>query len=410
MKYKLLAIFFLIAFLCACSDQKPGLLLVNESNYERVNEPFTLAKNALVGLIGAIPEDRIPVPLTPEGDTIPFQLDDLNGDGLWDEAFFMISCRPNSVQKVFFTFTGKDAIPAFQKKTNISFVKAVRPYESITSGERLKSNDTETSQAAFFMEGPVWENDAVAFRNYFDARNGMDIFGKKVKGLVFDDTALVHQDYHGMLDWGMDILKVANSLGAGAIAMEIDDTLYRIGSAENAGYRLVSEGPLRAVLQLDFKGCTCKDRQYDILHQVSIWNGSLCYLSEVTVSGLKGDEKLVTGIVNLHSDSLMVEEVNEAVMIAATHDKQSFLEEYLGMGIMAKAADFIDTATAPEEGEGITQTYLMKLNLTENIPVKFRFYAGWEQQDPVWADREKFMDMMRSEAERAASPLVVKGF
>jgi hypothetical protein len=38
--------------LFSCTEQKPGLLLVNESNIDRVDEPVTLAKNALVGLIG----------------------------------------------------------------------------------------------------------------------------------------------------------------------------------------------------------------------------------------------------------------------------------------------------------------------------------------------------------------------
>jgi hypothetical protein len=409
MKNKLWVILVMILWLYACSDHKPALLLVNESNYERTDEPVTLAKNALVGLIGAIPEDKIPLPVTADGDTLPFQLDDLNGDGLWDEIFMMTSCKPNGVQKVFFTFIDKEAMPVFEKKANIQFIRAVRPYERISSDERPKNNDTETSQVTYFMEGPVWENDLVAFRNYFDARNGMDIFGKKVRRMVFGDTSLVNQDYHQMQDWGMDILKVANSLGAGAIAMELNDSIYRIDSADRAGYRLISEGPLRAVLQLDFLGWKLKDRNYNIVHRISIWGGTPCYLSEVTVSGLKGDEKLVTGIVNLHSDTLIVEEVDDAVMLAATHDKQSYLGEYLGLGILMNAVDFADTITAPEEGEGITQTYLMKLNIQENIPVKFRFYSGWEFQDTAWADRENFLELLRSDAERMASPLVIKG-
>jgi hypothetical protein len=395
--------------LFSCTEQKPGLLLVNESNIDRVDEPVTLAKNALVGLIGAIPEDKIPLPVTNDGDTIPFQLDDIDGDKSWDEMFFMLSCKPNSILKIYFTFIDKAAMPVFPGRSTVQFMKTVFPYEKIIMADRLKSSNTETSSTAFFMEGPVWENDRVAFRNYFDARNGMDIFGKKVNRMVFGDTSLVHQDYHQMQEWGMDILKVANSLGAGAIGLVLKGKPYRIDSAEKATYRLISDGPLRAVFQLDFKGWKADNRSYDILHQVSIWGGSYCYQSKVTVSGLHGDEELLTGIVNLHSDSLMLDKETESVVIAATHDKQGFLGEYLGMGILLNTDFYADTVTAPEGGEGINQTYMLKIRLTENIPSAFRFYSGWETRDMVFANREKFMDMLRLEAEKMASPLRIKG-
>jgi hypothetical protein len=409
MKYKLLILLTAVTTLYSCSDRKPGLLLVNESNIDRIDEPVTLAKNALVGLIGAIPENRIPLPLASDGDTLPFQLDDLDGDNSWDELFFLITCKAGSKQKIYFRFLDKTSLPVFAKRVNVQFMKAMPPYEQITSADRLRSGDTESSSATFFMEGPVWENDMVAFRNYFDARNGMDIFGKKVTGLVFGDTSRVHQDYHQMQEWGMDILKVANSLGAGAIGMRLNNKSYRIDSAEKSTYRLVSDGPLRAVLQFRFEGWQAEGRNYTILHQVSIWGGSPCYQSQVTVSGLHGDEELLTGIVNLHSDSLILEKINESVIIAATYDKQGFMGENLGMGILLKSPYYVDTLTAPEEGEGINQTYMLRIKPIENVPVPFRFYSAWEYQDPAFADRDKFMALLKSEASKMASPIRIKG-
>ena len=43
MKYKLLILLIAVATLYSCSDRKPGLLLVNESNFDRIDEPVTLA-------------------------------------------------------------------------------------------------------------------------------------------------------------------------------------------------------------------------------------------------------------------------------------------------------------------------------------------------------------------------------
>jgi hypothetical protein len=360
-------------------------------------------------MIGAIPEDKIPMLFGENGDTLPYQVDDLDGDDRWDELFFLCSIKANSSQKIFFSFIDTSAIPVFPKRANVQFIKADPPFEEITTAERLKSTDTDSASAAFYMEGPVWENDIVGFRNYFDARNGMDIFGKKVTRMVFGDTSLVHQDYHQMQAWGMDILKVANSLGAGAIGMGLKNQYYRLDSADNANFRLIADGPIRAVIQLNFTGWKVEDRSYDVMHQISIWGGANCYESKIIFSGLKGDEELISGIVKLHSDSLMIDWENESFVIAATYDKQGFLGEFLGMGILMNSQDYIDTISAPEEGEGIIQSYIIKLKPMEMTPVKFRFYAGWEYQNPDFSDRGKFMEMLKSERDKMASPLIIKG-
>ncbi|NJK87260.1 MAG: DUF4861 domain-containing protein [Bacteroidales bacterium] len=152
------------------------------------------------------------------------------------------------------------------------------------------------------MEGPVWENDKIAFRNYFDARNGMDIFGKRVSDMCMDSVGL-HGSYHELDNWGMDILKVGNSLGAGSIGLLKNDSLYRLGLTENAIYELVSEGPIRSVFRLIFSGWETDQTVYSVVHEISIWGGANFYKSDVTISGLKGGENLITGIVNMQTDT-----------------------------------------------------------------------------------------------------------
>lgn len=93
----------------------------------------------------------------------------------------------------------------------------------------------------------------------------------------------------------------------------------------------------------------------------------------------------------------------------ATHDRQGYLGEYLGMGIVTGMQDFIDTLKAPEEGEGIIQSYIQRIKLSDGIPVSFRFYAGWEYQDQSFASRVGFMQMLETETLKRAKPLVVKG-
>ena len=289
------------------------------------------------------------------------------------------------------------AIRAQVVKTNIRF--ASKPdYKEMKKAVRLKSNDTETSQKAFQMEGPAWENDLVGFRNYFDARNGIDIWGKRTDKMVLDSVG-TGKDYHSMNWWGMDILKVGNSLGAGAIALMIGDSVYRIGPGCKGTYRLICEKPDYSAFELKFEKWKVQDRCYTITHTINIAAGNRYYESKVKIEGGKGDEFLVSGIVNLHSNQLYMIRENNRVIIA-THDKQGYSGEYLGMALMTSQTCFADTVTAPNSGAGITNTYMLKMKPDQNKEVRFRFYSCWEYENASFAKQEFFMDFLKSDMKK----------
>jgi hypothetical protein len=280
-------------------------------------------------------------------------------------------------------------------KTNIHFAAKNNPNKELKKAVRLSSNDTETSQKAFQMEGPAWENDLVAFRNYFDARNGIDIWGKRTNKMVLDSVGL-GKDYHKLDWWGMDILHVGNSLGAGAIALMIGDSIYRIGPGCKGTYKLVGEKPYYCEFQLKFEDWKVQDRVYTITHTISIFPGTRFYQSTVKIDGIKGDEFLISGIVNLHSKDLYV--LNENGFVAlATHDKQAFDGEYLGMAIMLPKHLLVDTITAPVSGPGITNTFMAKMKLDEKNQIIFRFYSCWEYENASFAKRDFFKTFLYEE-------------
>ncbi len=78
------------------------------------------------------------------------------------------------------------------------------------------------------------------------------------------------------------------------------DSLYRVGPCEEGRFRLISQGPVRTVFELTYKNVPAGDRLYSVKHQISIYAGDNFYRNSVWVDGLKGDEELVTGIVDMH--------------------------------------------------------------------------------------------------------------
>jgi hypothetical protein len=388
----------------SCTREK-SMTLVNSSALDQQDAGVVLTREQLAKIAGSIPEGKYLHLEDILGNIIPYQLDDMNQDGTWDELFLMADVEHESRLKIMISWV--DEPTQFRVRTNIHFAPVGDPGHEIESEPRLKSNTTEISAAKYQYEGPGWENDRIGFRNYYDRRNGMDIFGKKVPEMVLDKVGADESvSYHELQPWGMDILKVGNSLGAGSIAMLCNDLLYRVGDSGEGGYRKITEGPLRSVIVLDYKGWGCGGHPVDLEHMITIQAGKNWYKSTVTARGIQEGDKLVAGIVNMHSDTLFIR-VDSRMTWLATHDAQAELGMYLGMALIIPGKEFCGREEAPEEGEGIIQTYYATLNITDESPVDFYFYAAWEGQDKKFADKEYFFSQLESEAKKLEQPVVL---
>ena len=245
------------------------------------------------------------------------------------------------------------------------------------------------------MEGPGWENENVAFRLYFDERNGIDIFGKKTRNMVLDSVGDVRdgkeQNYHNMADWGMDVLKVGNSLGAGSIALMIGDSIYRLGDVAEEHYRKLEEGPDGSRFLLDYNGWEVAGRSLDLDWEISIEPGTWGYESSITLTGLRGDEELLTGIVNLHSDTLYTEDRGDR-FVMYTYGPQAELDHTLGMAISAEEDAVLGHGELTEDDLPVGSTYYVRLKLAEGEPTTYRFTAGWEPGHPAFGEQSAFAE------------------
>lgn len=400
MKSKLLTI-AVIFLLAACTQQK-GINLMNSSKTDVVRKSVELKRSEIEQRTGSLPEAEVAYLIDKDGNKLSAQLDDIDMDGKWDVLFTQVDLKSGETKSYTISFDNV----MVESKTNIRFADKNDATLEFKTADRLTSNTTEISQQYFQFEGPGWENDVVAFRNYFDARNGIDIFGKITTDMALDQCGLKDgPTYHELQPWGMDILKVANSLGAGAIAIETASGLYRVGADSKGTYALVKEGPLRSIFDLDFEGMQIDGKTVNIKHRISIEAGKPYYKSQVWVEGIE-DSKLVTGIVNLHSDSVYSKVNTDAYSYFFTHDNQAFDGEKLGMAILVDD-NTLTAQTAPEEGEGITQTFYTALPISSQ-PVEFYFMVGWEKQDAIYSTIEGFENEIKTQSQNLACEVDIR--
>lgn len=387
--------------------------LDNTGETSRVDEGIIVTRQDLENLTAAIPEGMVPRLQDTDGNDLPSQTDDLDGDGQWDELAFLATLPGKNEQLVQVTFVEPSALPTYPVRTNIRFakkpLKSEGPFVEMTEETRPAEHTKPKPTIYYQMEGPAWENDLVGFRLYFDPRNGKDIFGKQTKEMVMDEVGL-EENYHELQSWGMDILKVGNSLGAGALAMEVEGQMYRLTGCEEVTFDIVAEGPVRSIFRLSYTNWPVAGNTYQLIEDISIWAGRHCYESKVTVTGLQEAQKLVTGIVNLQSEEMAYTEHNPGFVSIATHDNQAYDGEKLGMAVMVPREIYLENGQTPEEGEGegITETFYTTMRLENAKPVTFWFYAGWEKQEAGFADQAYFMALLQREADRRANPTVPK--
>lgn len=257
-----------------------------------------------------------------------------------------------------------------------------------TARQRVVVPSNLTPQNKWVMfEGPVLENDLVAFRFYMDSRHRFDVYGKRVNDLVMDT---VSWKYHDIMDWGADILKVNTSLGIGSPAIYYRDSLYTLSEAEEKIVEVVESGGERSAIRTTFRGLRIGDQRLDLVQDWSIRAGEPFSLIELRVENgrLPAGMSFATGWNKLLAD--YQEGKAAGCFYAFNWGTQSYHDEQMGMGVA------IDTTYAPRR---IEDEYSHVYVLQGDERVAYRLAAAWERDVIGVKDEAGFADLLRSVCE-----------
>src|ERR1044072_8666709 len=115
-----------VIWLCAII----GCFVGCTSNQEAITQAITLTNTSPVNLADkpvVVPREQLKVPngilypvlVNQKGDTIPSQLDDIDGDKQWDELFFVITLSARKSDTLHLGWTESE--PRFTQQTGIRF-------------------------------------------------------------------------------------------------------------------------------------------------------------------------------------------------------------------------------------------------------------------------------------------------
>lgn len=368
--------------------QTVKIILTNDSDLELSDKVISIKRTLLNRSI----ENSFPIILH-NSDTIPAQVNDLDGDGKWDELFFVTNFFAKEKKTVELKWSNTD--PKFTVKTSVRFGKREAkdlPVQPAT--EEVLMADQVHKKLGFQKyqtDGPTWENDKVGFRHYLDGRNSKDVFGKKTPGITPENVGInskgaVEDNYHQMYDWGRDIFPVGNSAGLGGYGLLVGNEINRLGiiasdtlnNVEKTTFKIVSEGPVNSVLSYNYKNWEASGNKYQAQETASIWPGMYGYKNTVSLNGLKGNEMLIVAFSNINDQNpLQVIDAGDYVCFIQ-HDKLTYERQWiLGTAIIIPKDVYKGYIEAPKTGK-LTDSYLIKLNVKNNQPISYYPIAGWE--------------------------------
>lgn len=385
-----------------CGPQK--VIVLNKHEFDVSCKLVTIEKDLLT-----LVEQKLPTITGDDGTAIPSQLVDSDDDGSWDQLIFQVTVKAKSNSEFIVDWVSEDDYPKYPKQTQVYLGYSESRdniFRSVDRHTRTKEHLPQKVPYTYQFEGPGWESNLVAFRSYFDTRNGKDIFGKRTEEMVVHMIG-TGENYHSLQSWGMDVLKVGSSLGAGGLAIFKSDSLLRLGETATAEFVKVQEGPILSSFKLIYKGWDVLGLNYELQEEIVIQANKRWFQSTVSLSAVddQSTDTLAVGIVNLKE--ARVDQINQAgVQALYTYGIQSENKDALGMALFIEDKYFLTTAIAPSDGNGITNSELAYLKPGEGSFI-YHFYAGWEMENSKFSSREGFEDALKTTAQELSADLVI---
>lgn len=372
----------------------------------KIRNPLGVARS---GAMIDIPADRIGLgthrdwSASIDGRPVPVQVIDRDADGR-DALLVGIDLGPRQMRHIRLDPVGAPAAPS-----SVQAVIGVRRGATYNGQkwagghiEDVDRLDLDVSHVAgdrlTLYDGPAWESGRVAFRIYLDGRNALDLFGKKQPAPVLQWIGRGVGDYHKEADWGMDILHVTDSLGAGGLGVIEQGHVRQIGmAAHGVSARRVANGPVVAGVSVDNRGLVAGGVPYDLHARYTIAAGTRVTQVDARASAAV---PIVAGIEKRPDVAVLRSGQRGAWAYVATYGQQSFIHDGLGMAMFYRIAD------AAEVGD---DGHTVFVRFRDPASIHYAVAAAWAKEGDGLADQGQFtafLDQTVRELEHPVSVVV----
>ncbi len=350
-------------------------------------------------------EQRSSLVVLVNGDEVPSQCDDTNGDNIPDEVAFLLSLhkhQPYTVQ--IRPATSRPDYPAqvwaeMYRKGNIGGEYRQHTAEGKTYGIKPVTTQTffpaDKSFRLMHHHGVAFESELMAYRIYFDTRQTVDVYAKRQPQLELPQSLWYPNDSLLALGYGDDVLKVANTIGVGSVRPCPANNLQKIEPFTSRTQRIIANGPVRTIVEVEVNGWKPRHASPDTLDMRVRYTIFACHrdvLCEVFLSDTLAS--LVTGVQRVGAGEYKY--INNSVASWGTdwpvNDTVKYPKETVGLAVCVPQEYYRQPLTNRHNALIRFQTahylhfYLTVVSQKENNPPAassrqfWHFVKQWEKQ------------------------------
>lgn len=247
--------------------------------------------------------------VTLNGQEIPCQLDDLNGDGLMDELFFLADIGPQESQTYNVELYVEGSPRRYEPRVYVEMMLTNKKIKETNKQDLYISQLTvDRGVNPYWMlhhHGAAFESELVAYRIYFDHRQTVDIYGKYRQGLELHDTQFYPDQAQKDAGFGDDVLWVGNTLGVGTLRGWDGQQPTMVQDVEQRSQRIVSRGPLRTIVEVKAKGWVPQAGQepIDMTQRYTLVAGHRDCAIDISFSPNASKYQFATGLTNVKNST-----------------------------------------------------------------------------------------------------------
>lgn len=425
-------LFMMLAALCAfgaAEARTPGTAKKTKAKITRVCYRVTAAAEGRTwAVVRDVPADargatvylRMP---GPAGDRLPFgvvpkaectynyvelvsQLDDLDGDGIFDELVFPVTLDAARTADVCVEWSTRPVAHDYAPLVNAQMWWK-NPDKTLTERAQL-SSEKDDMYRKLHHHGPAFESEYAAYRIYFDKKQSIDTYGKKQPRLELRETMWYPSDEQLAAGCGHDNLRVFGSVSVGALKGWNPERrrMEHIVGMRRREAAIRARGPLRTVVDMRVEGWKYGGREIDMTSRYILYGGGSVVKVENRIEGEGADGlEFATGVMKIRDNKVRIVRDDEGFLLETVgcdfpeNDTLKWERETVGLALWLPArqvASQIDDAAS----------YLCQLRPVDGR-IDYWFVMGWRKSAFLVADDdEEWFDVFRR---RYTSPAAAPG-
>ena len=204
---------------------------------------------------------------------IPSQLDDLDGDGVFDELVFPVDMQPGERADVRVDYSTKEVAHDYKPLVNAQMWWK-NPDKTLTEKSQLSSLKDDMYRK-LHHHGPAFESEYAAYRIYFDKKQSIDTYGKRQPRLELRETMWYPSDEQLAAGYGHDNLRVFGTVSIGALKgwNPVKRRMEHIVDMRRREATIRAYGPLRTVVDMRVEGWNYGGREIDMTSRYILYGG-----------------------------------------------------------------------------------------------------------------------------------------